>query len=164
MREDFRRVTLPRLTRPNLVARLYMIFTAMSTAAVAWAVPGSTIKRIMESGGATAHVVVGVLLAFALVGFADIVTNDLFAIQERSGARSIAGRLAFWFEDQRMQRCFVIGGCYMVLTLAGVGSPIAGTFWLLFYYMQMSFCAGLQAWSLLHLMSATVVGGRDAAA
>ena len=162
MSERFTRVTLPRLTRPNLVARFYMMFTALGTASVAWAVPGSTIARIMESGGIAAHIVVGIILTKTFLGFADIAMNDLLVMQER--ADGLVARFARWLEDRRTQRCFIVGGCYLVLTYAGIGSPVTGTFWLLVYYLQMSFCSGLLAWSLRALTLAEAVGGRDATA
>lgn len=164
MREDFRRVTLPRLTRPNLVARLYMLFTALSTAGIAWGVPDSSISRIMASGGLTPHVIVGIMLAATVLGFLDIALNDVAKIRGVLDSRGVVSRAVCWLEDHRVQRCYVIGGCYLVLTYAGAGSTVTGTFWLLAYWVQMTFCAGMLAWSLRALMSASVAGGRDAAA
>ena len=158
------RVTLPRLTRPNLVARLYMLFTALGTASVAWGVPSSSISRIMASGGITPHVIVGVMLAATVFGLLDIMLNDVAQLRNDLDPRGITARAVCWLEDRRVQRCYVIGGCYLVLTYAGVGSTVTGTFWLLAYWMQMTFCAGMLAWSLRALMSATLVGGRDATA
>lgn len=157
------RVMLPRLTRPNLVARLYMLCTALNTASVAWGVPNSPISRIMESGGITPHIVVGVMLTATVLGFLDILFNDVAQTQERLSQDSAISNLAKWLDGRRMQRCFVIGGGYLVLTYAGLGSPVIGTFWLLAAWLQMTFCAGVLAWSLRALMLATV-GGRDASA
>ena len=67
-----------------------------------------------------------------------------------------------WLERQRIPQCFVIGGCYLVLTHAGVGSQVTGSFWLLVYYVYMTVCAGQQGWSLYYLQTATV--SRDAPA
>ena len=159
---QFVRVTLPRLSRPNLVARLYMLCTAMGTAAVAWGVPGSTISRIMASGGAAAHIVVAFMVLATALGVLDILANDIMLLRNKSGGLICAA--AAWLEDSRMQRCFAIGGCYLILTFAGIGSPVTGTFWILVYYLQMTFCSGLLGWSLRALMLATVPGGRDAAA
>ena len=161
--EDFRRVTLPRLTRPNLVARLYMLFTALGTAGIAWGVPNSSISRIMASGGLTPHIIVGVMLTATVLGFLDILLNDVARLRDYLPPRGVGSRAVCWLEDRRVQRCYVIGGCYLVLTYAGVGSTVTGTFWLLAYWMQMTFCAGVLAWSLRALISATV-GGRDATA
>lgn len=158
------RVTLPRLTRPNLVARLYMLFTALGTSAIAWGVPKSSISRIMADGGMTPHIIIALMLTATVLGFLDILANDVAQTQERWGSDSAIGRIAHWLEGRRQQRCFVIGGCYLVLTSAGLGSPVVGTFWLLAYWIQMTFCAGLLAWSLRALMSATLPGGRDAPA
>ena len=93
-----------------------------------------------------------------------MVLNDGFAVQKLVRADSLTGRFAVWLEHRRTPRCFLIGGCYLVLTFAGSGSHISGTFWLLLYYIQMAFCAGLLGWSLRALMSATAEGGRDATA
>lgn len=157
------RVTLPRLTRPNLVARLYMLFTALGTASVAWGVPNSSISRIMASGGITPHIIVGVMLTATVLGIMDILLNDVAQLRDNLNPRGITTRAVCWLEDRRVQRCYVIGGCYLVLTCAGVGSSVTGTFWLLAYWLQMTFCAGILAWSLRSLMSATLVGGRNAA-
>lgn len=165
MREDFRRVALPRLTRPNLVARLYMFFTAMGTAGIGWGIPASATARIMASGGATADIVIGVMVLATTLGLLDVIVNDGFALQSIVSADGLIGRAAAWLEGRRTQRCFVIGGCYLILTLAGSGSPVTGTFWLLLYYLQMTLCAGLLGWSLRALMLASVAGGgRDASA
>ena len=151
----YARVTLPRLTRPNLVARLYMLFAALSTGAIAWWVPRSTISRIVETGGIAPHLIIGVMMAATVLGFLDIFANDCLLLQDR---------FSQWLESRRMQRCFVIGGCYLVLTYAGSGSHVTGTGWLLAYWLQMTFCSGLLAWSLRALTSATVAGGRNAQA
>ena len=150
------RVKLPRLTRPNLVARLYMLFTAFGTAGVGWGIPTSATAKIMESGGITAHAVIGTLVLATAFGLLDVLINDGFVVQERSDG--LLGRFAAWLDGRRTQRCFVIGGCYLVLTFAGSGSHVSGTFWLLLYYIQMTFCAGLLGWSLRALMSATIRG------
>ena len=157
---QYRRVVLPRLTRPNLVARLYMLFTAFGTAGVGWGIPTSATARIMENGGMTAHAVIAAMVISTAFGLLDAVLNDGFAVR----ADSLLGRVAAWLEGRRTQRCFVIGGCYLILTFAGTGSHVGGTFWLLLYYIQMTFCAGLLGWSLRALMLATVAGGRDAPA
>ena len=149
------RVKLPRLTRPNLVARLYMLCTALSTGAIAWWVPHSTVSRILETGGVAPHIIIGVMLAATALGFLDIIANDCLLRQ---------GRLSRWLESRRMQRCFVIGGCYLVLTYAGSGSHVTGTGWLLVYWLQMTFCSGLLAWSLRALTSASIVDGHNARA
>lgn len=152
---DYRRVVLPRLTRPNLVARLYMLFAALSTGAIAWWVPRSTISRIMETGGITPHIIISTMMAATALGLLDIIANDCLLLQDR---------LSRWLESRRMQRCFVIGGCYLVLTYAGSGSHVTGTGWLLAYWLQMTFCSGLLAWSLRALASATVASDRNARA
>ena len=157
---EYRRVVLPRLTRPNLVARLYMIFTAFGTAGTGWGIPTSATARIMESGGLAAHAVIAAMVFSTVFGLLDVVANDVFAVRSGGPLSRFAARL----EGRRMQRCFVIGGCYLILAFAGYGSHIVGTFWLLLYYLQMTFCAGLLGWSLRALMLATVAGGRDAPA
>lgn len=159
------RINLPRLTRPNLVARLYMLFTAMGTAGIGWGIPTSATARIMESGGLTAHAVIATMVLATVFGLLDVIANDGFAVQSLARPGGLICRSAAWLEGRRTPRCFVIGGCYLILTLAGSGSPVTGTFWLLLYYMQMTLCAGLLGWSLRALMLATVAGGdRDAAA
>lgn len=140
-----------------------MLFTALGTSAIAWGVPKSSISRIMESGGMTPHIIIGMMLLATAFGFLDILANDVAQSQERLPPDSAISKFAAWLESRRQQRCFVIGGCYLVLTYAGLGSPVVGTAWLLAYWIQMTFCAGLLAWSLRALMSATV-GGRDAVA
>lgn len=158
LRGEPQRVTLPRLTRPNLVARLYMLFTAMSSAGIGWGIPTSATARIMESGGAMAHVIVAMMTLATVLGLLDVVLNDGFVV-----SYGRLGRFSAWLEDRRTQRCFVIGGCYLILAFATHGSPVVGTFWLLLYYAQMTLCAGLLGWSLRALMLATVAGERDAA-
>ena len=163
MTADLRRVVLPRLTRPNLVARLYMFFTAMGTAGIGWGIPSSATARIMASGGTTADVVIGVMVLATALGFLDVIVNDVFELQSLVRTDGLIARAAAWLEDRRTQRCFVIGGCYLILTLAGSGSAVTGTFWLLMYYMQMTLCAGMLGWSLRALMLASMAGGgRDA--
>ena len=162
--EEYVRVNLPRLTRPNLVARLYMLFTSLSTAGIAWWVPRSTISRIMETGGITPHIIIGTMLGATIFGFLDILANDVLELQSMLKADGLAGRVVKWLEDRRMGRCFLIGGCYLVLTYAGSGSSVTGTGWLLAFWVQMALCAGLLAWSLRALLLATVAGGRDAPA
>ena len=161
---ELTRVALPRLTRPNLVARLYMLFTALGTSAIAWGVPKSSISRIMADGGMTPHIIIGTLLLATTLGFIDILANDVAQMQDKLTPGGYFARAIRWLEDRRVQRCYVIGGCYLVLTCAGLGSPVTGTFWLLAYWLQMTFCAGMLAWSLRALMAATLVGGRDAPA
>lgn len=160
---ELRRVALPRLTRPNLVARLYMIFTAMGTAGIGWGIPTSATARIMESGGAVAHIVIAAMVLATASGLLDVIANDLAAVRSFVRQDGLIGRFAAWLEGRRTPRCFMIGGCYLIMTLAGSGSAVPGTFWLLLYYMQMTLCAGLLGWSLRALMLATVAGGdRDA--
>lgn len=160
---ELRRVVLPRLTRPNLVARLYMIFTSMSTAGIGWGIPTSATAKIMESGGMTAHLVIAAMTLATVFGLLDVIANDGLDLQSHLGGP--VGLFSSWLEGRRTQRCFLIGGCYLVLTLAGSGSDVPGTFWLLLYFLQMTLCAGLLGWSLRALMLATVAGGdRDAAA
>lgn len=142
-----------------------MFFTAMGTAGIGWGIPTSATARIMASGGATADIVIGVMVLATALGLLDVIVNDALAVQSIVSADGLIGRAAAWLEDRRTQRCFVIGGCYLILTLAGSGSAVTGTFWLLLYYMQMTLCAGLLGWSLRALMIASVAGGgRDAPA
>lgn len=160
--QEFLRVNLPRLTRPNLVARLYMLFTATGTAGIGWGLPSSATARIMESGGATAHAIIATMVLATTLGLLDVIVNDGFALQSVLRADGLMGRFVAWLEDRRTPRCFVIGGCYLILTFAGFGSSVPGTFWLLLYYGQMTLCAGLLGWSLRALMLAKVAGERSA--
>lgn len=160
----YRRVILPRLTRPNLVARLYMLFTAMSSAGIGWGIPTSATARIMEAGGVTAHFIVAAMTLATVFGLLDVIVNDMFTVQNLVRPDGLIGRFAAWLEWRRTGRCFVIGGCYLILAFATNGSPVVGTSWLLLYYLQMTLCAGLLGWSLRALMLATVAGDRDAPA
>ena len=160
---EYRRVVLPRLTRPNLVARLYMLFTAMSNAGIGWGIPTSATAKIMESGGMVAHFIVASMTLATVFGLLDVIANDVLDLQRSARPDGLIGRFAAWLEWRRTARCFLIGGCYLILAFATHGSPVSGTGWLLLYYLQMTLCAGLLGWSLRALMHATVVGSRDAA-
>lgn len=158
------RVVLPRLTRPNLVARLYMLFTALSSAGIGWGIPTSVTARIMESGGMAAHFIVATMTLETVLGLLDVIANDVFDLQSSGRPDGLIGRFAAWLECRRTARCFLIGGCYLILAFATHGSPVSGTGWLLLYYLQMALCAGLLGWSLRALMLATVVEERNARA
>ena len=160
----YRRVVLPRLTRPNLVARLYMLFTAMRTVGEGWGLPESPTARILESGGITAHLVIATVVLATALGLLDAILNDLMEMRGRVHAEGLLGRFVGGLEDRRSPRCFLLGGCYLVLTYAGSGSSVTGTSWLLVSWIQMALCAGLLAWGLRALASATVVSGRNAQA
>ena len=153
---------IPRLVRPNLVSRMYMLLTSLGTVAIAWLVPGSTINKIMATGGVAADIVIGCMLLATIFGLLDVVANDLLALRGKVCSGGIIDRTLGWLERQRIPQCFVIGGCYLVLTHAGIGSQVTGSFWLLVYYVYMTVCAGQQGWSLYYLQTATV--SRDAPA
>lgn len=153
---------IPRLVRPNLVARMYMLLTSLGTVAIAWLVPGSTISRIIATGGLAADGVIACLLLAAMFGLFDVVANDLLLLRDKVCSGGVIDRALAWLERQRIPQCFVIGGCYLVLTHAGVVSQVTGSFWLLVYYVYMTVCAGQQGWSLYYLQTATV--SRDAPA
>lgn len=157
------KVTLPKLARPNLVARFYMLCTSFGTITVAWLVPGSTVGRILTLGGFTAEVFMTIMLIATLAGFLDILMNDVVSVCDWIKRENPVSKFSNWLEGRRIARCYVIGGCYLLLVYAGIGSTLPGTFWLFSYFTSLSLCAGLQGWSLRYLLSATT-GGGDAVA
>jgi hypothetical protein len=143
---------LPRMARPNLVARLYMLFVAEGTVEIAWLIPSSATTRILESGGALAVAVLWIMTIATAFGLVDVLFNDLCRISE--WPRGAAGRFSRWIHGQRIHVCYAIGACYLVQAYAGVGSPIDGAFWLLVYYFKLAMLALVLAWSLMYLAAA----------
>lgn len=149
---------LPGLARPNLVARLYMLFVAEGTVEIAWMLPSSATTRILESGGMLALGILWLMTAATALGLFDVLMNDLFRVCERPlGA---AGRLAAWVHGQRINVCYAIGACYLVQAYAGMGSPVEGTAWLLIYYFKLAMLALVLAWSLMYLAAAEGANAR----
>jgi hypothetical protein len=136
-----------------------MLFVAEGTVEIAWMIPSSATTRILESGGLTAFLVLWVMTVATALGLIDVLINDVGRISAHP--RGIIGKVATWLHDQRINSCYVIGGCYIIQAYAGMGSPIEGTFWLLIYYFKLAMLAGMLAWSLMFLSAAEGSHARD---
>lgn len=143
---------LPHLARPNLIARLYMLFVAQGTVEIAWLIPSSATTRIVESGGSLAAFVLMTMTAAVVVGLLDVLLNDVGRADTRW--RGIGGAPARWLRAQRINVCYVVGGCYLVQAYAGLGSEVQGTIWLLIYYTKIAILGLGLAWSLRYLAAA----------
>lgn len=143
---------LPGMARPNLVARLYMLFVAEGTVEIAWMIPSSATTRIIESGGLLALGILWLMTAATALGLFDVLMNDLFRVSAKPVG--VAGRIATWAHGQRINVCYAIGACYLVQAYAGMGSPVEGTAWLLIYYFKLALLALVLAWSLMYLAAA----------
>lgn len=143
---------LPDLARPNLIARLYMLFVAQGTVEIAWLIPSSATTRIVESGGTLASFVLGLMTAAVVVGLLDVLVNDVGHADQR--LPGVIGAPARWLRAQRIHVCYVVGGCYLVQAYAGLGSEVQGTIWLLIYYAKIAALGLGLAWSLRYLAAA----------
>lgn len=148
----WRRVNLPRLSRPNLVARLYMLFVAQGTIEIAWLIPSSATARIIVAGGLLAQIVLLAMTVAVVFGLLDVLANDVARLGEkRPGWVSGCAR---WLQSRRIDRCYVIGGAYILQAYAGMEGQVEGTVFLLLYYLKLAGLAALLAWSLLYLEAA----------
>jgi hypothetical protein len=144
--------SLPDLVRPNLIARLYMLFVAQGTVEIAWLIPSSATTRIVESGGTLATFILELMTAAVAVGLIDVLVNDVGRLDAR--LPGWIGAPARWLRAQRIHVCYVIGGCYLVQAYAGLESDVQGTIWLLIYYTKVAGLGLALAWSLRYLAAA----------
>ena len=151
MKNPLRRVRLPRLAAPNLIARLYMLCIASGTVKIAWLVPMSATNKILASGGAIAQAVLWMMTAMCVVGIIDILFNDVMVFDKPS---SMMDRWCSFLETGRERRCHVISSCYLIQMFAGAGSDVPGTFWLLEFYLEVGLITCLLSWSLMFLRAA----------
>ena len=151
MNNPLRRVRLPRLAAPNLIARLYMLCIASGTVKIAWLVPMSATTKILASGGAIAQAVLWMMTLTCLVGIIDILVNDVMVFDNPSSA---VERWCALLERGRERRCHIISSCYLIQMFAGAGSDVTGTFWLLEFYLEVGLITCLLSWSLMFLRAA----------
>lgn len=135
-RQD-RRQRPHRLLRFDLQVRVAILFASTITCLLAWFVPRSLTSVLLENGGVIGEAVLVLLTVATLVGYADVLINDL--LPERFAWRAIKHRRHLGYS--------LIGGLYLLQAYVSVGDTIGPEDLLPLGYCLNAVMAGWFSWT-----------------
>ena len=125
-----------RMLRYGLIARVVLLTQAGTTAALAWASPGSLSAQLLEAGGEIGQGVLLLMTALVLIGWLDVLVNDCLPGRWQLRATVVHEHSGY----------LALGAVYWMQAMAGAGLGEPGSWVLVAHYTAIGSCCCWFGW------------------
>lgn len=136
------------LLRYGLIARVALLTQAATTVGLAWLSDGSLTARLLAQGGAVGQMVLVLMTAMVVIGWLDLLANDMLRLARQPAPMLRAAR------RNEHAGFLVLGVLYWVQAMAGAGITEPGAWVLVVSYLLMG------AWCCWFGWASAIRGGR----